>query len=112
MEPQIYKLYEELIKSNEPLEKRLELSFLATDFLVHSKTSIGTKHFLSVLQDQLVWRFQEISSHPKLKNYDRYLSMFLKYLLDKGIISPVKLGAQNDTYKELCYQSRKNQFYC
>ena len=38
IDPAIYKLYEELIISDEPLEKRLELLFLASEFFIHNRT--------------------------------------------------------------------------
>ncbi|KMR35055.1 hypothetical protein EY05_14905, partial [Staphylococcus aureus] len=34
IEPEIFKLYEELLTSEESIEKRLELLFLASDFLI------------------------------------------------------------------------------
>lgn len=46
IEPAIYKLYEELILSNESLEKRLELLFLAGEFLINSRTNDGGQHIL------------------------------------------------------------------
>ena len=45
IEPQIYKLYEELITSEESLQKRLELLILAIEFLIYSKSKSGTEHF-------------------------------------------------------------------
>lgn len=50
LNPEIYKLYEELLTSNENIEKRLELLFLASEFLIHSHTESGVSHFLNVLR--------------------------------------------------------------
>src|SRR3954451_5873451 len=44
IEPDIFKLYNELVTSEEALEKRLELLFLASDFLIHSRTEMGMDH--------------------------------------------------------------------
>src|SRR5690606_40421365 len=47
IEPEIHKLYEELVNSEEGLEKRLELLFLASDVLIHSYIEYGTSHLRS-----------------------------------------------------------------
>lgn len=112
MEPEIYKLYEELIKSNEPIEKRLELLFLACDFFVHSKTPVGIRHFLEILQDRPVWKYRDILLHPQLKGYEPNLCKLLEYMLNKDIISIVKSKLDEVTYNELHYQSKQFQFYC
>ena len=46
IDPAIYKLYEELIMSEEPLEKRLELLFLASEFFIHNRTADGARHIM------------------------------------------------------------------
>ncbi|PMY00971.1 hypothetical protein C1Y18_34915, partial [Pseudomonas sp. MPR-R5A] len=63
MEPEIMKLYEELVQSHEPLEKRLELLFLASEFLIHSRTRLGANHLLDILADKEVWTIQDIIQH-------------------------------------------------
>ena len=45
IEPEIYKLYDELVNSEEDLGKCLELLFLASDFLIHSRIEIGINSF-------------------------------------------------------------------
>ena len=49
IDPAIYKLYEELILSEEPLKKRLELLFLASEFFIHNRTAAGAQHILEVM---------------------------------------------------------------
>ncbi|MDA1478302.1 nucleotidyltransferase-like protein [Bacillus changyiensis] len=86
MEPQIYKLYKELIESNESLQKRLELLFLASDFLIHSKTEIGAAHLLGVMNEKPVWQFAELLQHPELKYFSTDLGVILEFLTEKNIV--------------------------
>ncbi|MFB6469602.1 nucleotidyltransferase-like protein [Cytobacillus sp. Hz8] len=91
IEPAVYKLYIELISSEEPLEKRLELLFLASEFLIHSKSSQGASHLLEILKEKEKWSISEIIEHPELKNYSVDLGMLLEYLIEKGFIDVVNI---------------------
>lgn len=86
IEPAIYKLYEELVMSHEPIEKRLELLFLASEFLIHSRTQDGARHILEVMQKKETWTIQELHDHSELVNYSVDLEVFVEYLVDKGYI--------------------------
>ncbi|MGM7724171.1 nucleotidyltransferase-like protein [uncultured Metabacillus sp.] len=87
IEPQIYKLYKELVESDESLEKRLELLFLASDFLIHSKTEVGAAHILRVMAEKEYWLYNELHHHPELKYYSVDLSVLLEYLVEKNYVS-------------------------
>lgn len=91
IEPEIYKLYEELVYSEETLEKRLELLFLASEFMIHSRTKMGTAHFLEVLSSKDVWLFNEIMSEQELIPYSVDLAVLLEYLIDKHLIDVVNI---------------------
>ncbi|MGI2329570.1 nucleotidyltransferase-like protein [Planococcus sp. YIM B11945] len=86
MEPAIYKLYEELILSEEPLEKRLELLFLASEFHIHSRTKDGARHIREVMQKNESWTIQELHEQEELKNYSADLEVFIEYLIEKELI--------------------------
>ncbi|MFL0363632.1 nucleotidyltransferase-like protein [Pseudobacillus sp. 179-B 2D1 NHS] len=86
MEPEIYKLYEELLTSDEELEKRLELLFIAIDFLIHSRTENGAAHLLSILKEKEAWSFQELLNHPEINYYAVDLSVLLEYLVGKSFV--------------------------
>jgi len=90
IEPQIYKLYEELITSEETLEKRLELLFLASEFLIHSRTQIGATHIIDTLNEKEIWTFDEMINHPELSLYSVDLSVLLEFLIEKKYITVVK----------------------
>jgi hypothetical protein len=88
MEPQIHKLYQELVESEEPINKRLELLFLASEFLIHSRAAIGGKHLITVLRSKNeAWSFSEIEEHPELESYSVDLEVLLEYLIEKRLIS-------------------------
>jgi hypothetical protein len=91
IEPEIYKLYEELICSEETIEKRLELLFLASEFLIHKRTKIGTQHLLEVLEEKEYWSFNDMMSHPELAAYSVDLGILLEYLIEKKILSVVNV---------------------
>lgn len=86
LDPSIYKLYDELISSTESLEKRLELLFLASEFLIHARTKDGAQHILEVLSSKEFWTIQEIHEQEELKNYSVDLEVFIEFLVDKGFI--------------------------
>ncbi|MCQ6282969.1 nucleotidyltransferase-like protein [Bacillus sp. EB600] len=91
IEPEIFKLYEELVTSEETLEKRLELLFLASEFLIHSKTHVGTEHILDVLEGQEHWSINEMMNEPELIPYSVDLGMLLEYLVDKHLVEIVRV---------------------
>jgi len=86
IEPEIYKVYEELINSGEPLNKRLELLFLASEFFIHMRTDIGSSHLLEVLDKKLKWSIQDIVEEEELKLYSIDIFALLEYLVDKGFL--------------------------
>lgn len=91
IEPEVFKLYEELVNSEEPLHKRLELLFLASEFLIHSRTQIGAAHILEVLSEKEVWSFNEMMNKEELIPYSVDLEMLIEYLIDKHLIAVVKV---------------------
>jgi hypothetical protein len=91
IEPEIYKLYEELVYSEETLEKRLELLFLASEFMIHSRTKMGTAHLLEVLSSKDIWLFNEIMSEQELIPYSVDLAVLLEYLIEKHLIDVVNI---------------------
>lgn len=91
IEPEIYKLYEELVCSEEPLEKRLELLFLASEFLINSRTQMGSAHILDVLSKKDNWSFNEMMNEEELVPYSVDLGMLLEFLTEKRLIEVVNV---------------------
>ncbi len=96
MEPAIYKLYEELVMSDEPLKKRLELLFLASEFLIHSRTKDGARHIREVLEQKERWTIQELHEQEELRNYSSNLEVFIEYLIDKGLIAVQSVDTKSE----------------
>ncbi|WP_409297072.1 nucleotidyltransferase-like protein [Peribacillus sp. SCS-26] len=90
--PQIFKLYEELVSSQESLSKRLELLFLASEFLIHSRTQLGSQHIIDVLSaKEGYWSIAELIQHPELRYYSVDLEIVLEYLVDKNVVDIVQV---------------------
>lgn len=86
IDAQIFKLYEELVFSTEEISKRLELLFLASDFLIYSKMKCCLKHFFNILSQQELWSAMEIYNHEEVKSYAIDLDTLLEYLIEKKAI--------------------------
>ena len=92
IEPQIYKLYAELVGSEEPLDKRLQLLFLASDFFIHSKLKQGASHLLDVLtKRETSWSMAELLNEEELAVYGVDLAIFLEFLVEKHVLSVEKI---------------------
>jgi hypothetical protein len=107
IDPEIYKLYEELVNSEETLEKRLELLFLASEFMIHSRTSICSVHLLEVLSSKEHWLFNEIMNEKELIPYSVDLVVMLEYLIEKHLIDIVNIETKGHGVYHRCYQVAK-----
>ena len=97
IEPAVYKLYEELVMSNETLEKRLELLFLASEFLINARTHDGAQHIVETMLSKSIWTIQELHEHEELSYYSTDLEVFIEYLIEKGYIMVEPIIAKNET---------------
>ncbi|SFB10182.1 MULTISPECIES: nucleotidyltransferase-like protein [unclassified Bacillus (in: firmicutes)] len=86
IEPEIFKLYEELVNSEETLEKRLELLFLASEFMINSRTYIGATHLLEVLEGKEYWSFNDMLIEKELIPYSVDLGVLIEFLVEKNLI--------------------------
>ena len=105
IEPEIFKLYKELIYSEETLEKRLELLFIASEFLIYSRADIGSQHLLEIMgtKDE-PWTIAELMNHPELKYYTVDLSVLLEYLIEKHVIQTIKVNTKGQGIFHRYYQ--------
>lgn len=110
IEPEIYKLYEELIKSEETLEKRLELLFLASEFMIHSRTSIGAAHLLELLSKREYWSINEMLSEKEISPYSVDLIVLLEYLIDKHLIEVVEVKTKGQGVYHRYYRAKEKLF--
>jgi hypothetical protein len=107
IEPEIFKLYEELVNSEESLEKRLELLFLASEFMIHSRTQIGAAHLLEVLSHKEHWLFNEMMDEEELRHYSVDMAVLLEYLIDKHLIEVVNVETKGQGVYHRCYRVAK-----
>lgn len=91
IEPEIFKLYEELVNSEEILEKRLELLFLASEFMINSRTHLGAAHILDVLKEKESWSIDEIMNEEELFPYSLDLEVLLGFLIDKHLVEVINV---------------------
>lgn len=104
IEPEIYKLYVELINSEELLEKRLELLFLASEFLIHSRTRKSIQHIVDILSEKDHWTFNELMEKEELLIYSVDLGMLLEYLIEKNIIEVVNIETKSPNVYHRLYR--------
>lgn len=107
LEPEIFKLYEELVNSEETLEKRLELLFLASEFMIHSRTRIGTAHLMDVLSNKEYWLFNEIMNEKELSHYSVDMVVLLEYLIEKHLVDVVNIETKGQGVFHRGYQVAK-----
>ena len=105
MEPEIYKLYEELISSEETLEKRLELLFLASEFLIYSRANTGSQHLLEIMgMREEPWSIAELMEHPELSYYSVDIGILLEYLIEKKVIDVIEVETKGHEIYHRFYQ--------
>jgi hypothetical protein len=104
IEPEIVKLYEELVNSEETIEKRLELLFLASEFMIHSRTNVGAAHLLEVLSSKDHWTFNEIQNEKELLPYSVDMSVLIEYLIEKGLVDVVSVETKGQGIYHRCYR--------
>lgn len=103
IDPSIYKLYEELVMSEESIEKRLELLFLASEFFLHNRTANGAQHILGVISRKGKWEIQELHEYEELQLYSTELEVYIEYLIEKGFITVVQSESKNELISHRCY---------
>ncbi|MDV6379283.1 nucleotidyltransferase-like protein [Sporosarcina sp. GW1-11] len=92
----VYKLYDELIGSEEELEKRLDLVFLASEFFIHNYTNEASEHLLEILSRKSSWTIQELHEQDELSLYSSDLEFFIEYLIDKRLIETTNVKSKNE----------------
>ena len=113
IEPPIYKLYHELLKSEESLEKRIELLILTMELAIHSKTEVGSHHFLSVLQTSIgVWSIDDFLELQEVTEYREDLEFLVQHLVDKGYLIREKIEITSSEMTKVKYYYKKNKKAC
>lgn len=104
IDPEIYKLYDELVMGSEPLNKRIELLLLASEFSLGSKTKLASAHLIEVMSTKKEpWLFQELLLRPEVKEYALDLGILLEHLLKKHVVEEI--------FVEGMYQNLQSRAY-
>ena len=104
MDGRIYRLYEELVGSEEPLPKRLELLLLASEFLIHSYVESGSSHLCEALKEKNgAWSIEEMTGHPQFAPYSVDLVIMLEYLVERKVLTVVEMPTKGNTMLERYY---------
>ncbi|KUP08538.1 hypothetical protein Q75_02645 [Bacillus coahuilensis p1.1.43] len=108
IDPEIYKLYEELVKSEEALDKRIELLFIASEFLINSRAKTCSEHIVGIMKEKEEWTFQELQEHELLNHYGVDLGVLLEYLIERGLINTILAETKGPSLFHRYYTISKN----
>lgn len=87
---EVFKLYSELIESNEQINKRVQLMILAADHVISSRAKASAQHLLEILQsNENSWTYEELASDNRVAAYSPDLTAVITYLIEKDIIQTV-----------------------
>ncbi|MCG2969123.1 hypothetical protein KZ292_28190, partial [Escherichia coli] len=75
-----------LVGSQEEINKKLELLFLASELYVNKKVDIGSTHLLTIMSEKEEWTFNELISHQQVSPYAIDLGILLEFLIQKEIV--------------------------
>ncbi|MFQ3546265.1 nucleotidyltransferase-like protein [Halobacillus rhizosphaerae] len=90
IEPEIYKLYQELIESGEPTDKRVQLMILAVEHAISKRSQSSAKHLIDLMKEsEEAWSFGDLKVHPGIKEYALDLSSMIEYLAENELIEVV-----------------------
>jgi hypothetical protein len=98
----VYKLYEELVTSTEPLPKRIELLLLALDFNVLSKMEKCVQFILDILKSrETPWTVAEVLAHPDIADPDFDVSLFFDKMVKRSLVHEHLISREG--ISEKCY---------
>ncbi|MGO4889845.1 nucleotidyltransferase-like protein [Anaerobacillus sp. MEB173] len=96
IDPEIFKLYNELVTGDEAMDKRLELLLLASEFSIASKTKVGCISLLELMNSKdEAWTYKELMQVFDLKNASVNLSILIEHLIRKGFVDAVKIESKS-----------------
>lgn len=107
MDPEVYKLYEELIRSTEGLKKRVELMLLAIEFALSKRTETCAEHLVHLMKERTEpWGFEELKTLPEVSAYKYDLTSAVEYLVSKNILEVIREDADNSGLQHRKYKIR------
>ncbi|WP_077624370.1 nucleotidyltransferase-like protein [Sediminibacillus massiliensis] len=107
IDPEVYKLYEELTKSNEGIDKRVELMLLAVDFAISTRARTCAEHLLELMnRKEEAWTFGELKLEPEIEAYSLDLSSLVEYLTEKNIIEAIRVDTKGNKIYHRQYKAK------
>jgi hypothetical protein len=104
LDSSVYKLYEELIASNEPLEKRIELLLLPIEFSIMSKMKTCTQFLADILQSRnRPWSMKELLQLPELAKSQIDLHLLLEKMAKRSLVHEVLVPKESEQIFEKAY---------
>jgi hypothetical protein len=106
IDPSVYKLHEEFVTSKEPLDKRVELLLLATEFSVLSRMETCVQLIIDILRSKAqAWTVDEILNHPNMGDPTVDIYPLLEKMAKRNL---VKEGTViKDGLYEKCYSATR-----
>lgn len=96
LEPEIYKLYDEMVTGEESIEKRIELLLIAINFSITSKTKHAASHLIDIIKNsKKAWSVEELLNDSELQELGYDMVYLLEYLVQKGIVDIMKVNTDD-----------------
>ncbi|MGE5704289.1 MAG: nucleotidyltransferase-like protein [Clostridia bacterium] len=103
-DPAVYKLYEELTTSTEPLEKRVELMLLPIEVNVLAKLKGATQCIVDIMQtENRPWFLHEMIQHPELSKRNLDLQLLMEKMAKRSMLYEVAVLQENGQAMEKGY---------
>lgn len=86
-DPDVYKLYEQLLLSEETLEQRIHLALIGLEHLLQSKVLSGGKYLFEVMRErECPWTMYELMEDDRLEELKVDLGSLIDFFIRKGLV--------------------------
>lgn len=96
IDPEVYKMYDELIRGEESLEQKIELVLLASEYSILSELKESCELILELMgAEQQPWTFAKLASHPSIYELPIDLDVLLAKMLKRTLIEEVPIQTED-----------------
>jgi len=86
-DPDVYKLYEQLLMSEETLDQRIHLALIGLEHLLQSKVLSGGRYLFEIMRERTdPWTMYELMEEERLQEVKVDLSSLIDFFMRKGLI--------------------------
>ncbi|WP_017754305.1 nucleotidyltransferase-like protein [Calidifontibacillus oryziterrae] len=104
IEPEVYKLYMELVESTETIEEKVELLLLASEFAISSRARIGSSFIVDIMKSkEEPWTIAELMQEKSLEDFNLDVGLLLQYLVSKNIVRVINEGTKSNNIYQRKY---------